>query len=126
MSIVLDLNRSDDMLDQNGSLKQIEINTIAPGGCGVSARTPDVHRDVHTTSYQVISLNIPCGVFFLNKAYYYFIIRHILKRPGQLDESKHVLDDNPSVSLAKGLAKAWDLYGSERWVSRFSYHFKCK
>uniref|UniRef100_A0A8C7NZC8 Glutathione synthetase n=1 Tax=Oncorhynchus mykiss TaxID=8022 RepID=A0A8C7NZC8_ONCMY len=69
----------DDMLDQNGSLKQIEINTIAPGGCGVSACTPDVHRD--------------------------------------LDESKHVLNNNPSASLAKGLAKAWDLYGSERWVS---------
>uniref|UniRef100_A0A8C8F119 Glutathione synthetase n=1 Tax=Oncorhynchus tshawytscha TaxID=74940 RepID=A0A8C8F119_ONCTS len=63
--VVLDLNRSDNMLDQNSSLKQIEINTY----------------------------------IFQNKAYYYFIIRHILKRPGQLDESKHVLDDNPSASF---------------------------
>ncbi|CAB1329675.1 unnamed protein product [Coregonus sp. 'balchen'] len=81
-SIVLGLNCSDYMLDQNGSLKQIEINTITAGGCGVSARTPDVHRHM-------------------------------------LEESKHILDNNPSAGLAKGLAKAWDLYGSERAVAMF-------
>ena len=47
-SIVLGLNRSDYMLDQNkdenSSLKQIEINTIAASFGGLSSRTPDVHR----------------------------------------------------------------------------------
>ncbi|XP_041702221.1 glutathione synthetase [Coregonus clupeaformis] len=88
-SIVLGLNRSDYMLDQNGdgsaSLKQIEINTIAASFGGLSSRMPNVHR-------------------------------HILNVAGRLEDSKRILDNNPSAGLAKGLAKAWDLYGSERAV----------
>uniref|UniRef100_A0A8C8F284 Glutathione synthetase n=1 Tax=Oncorhynchus tshawytscha TaxID=74940 RepID=A0A8C8F284_ONCTS len=86
-SIVLGLNRSDYMLDQNGdgsaSLKQIEINTIAASFGGLASHTPNVHR-------------------------------HILKVAGRLEDSKRILDNNPSAGLAKGLAKAWELYGSER------------
>nr|XP_029520362.1 glutathione synthetase [Oncorhynchus nerka] len=88
-SIVLGLNRSDYMLDQNGdgsaSLKQIEINTIAASFGGLASHTPNVHR-------------------------------HILKVAGRLEDSKRILDNNPSAGLAKGLAKAWELYGSERAV----------
>uniref|UniRef100_A0A674EBQ4 Glutathione synthetase n=1 Tax=Salmo trutta TaxID=8032 RepID=A0A674EBQ4_SALTR len=87
-SIVLGLNRSDYMLDQNedgsASLKQIEINTIAASFGGLASHTPNVHR-------------------------------HILKVAGRLEDSKRILDNNPSAGLAKGLSKAWDLYGSERW-----------
>ncbi|XP_023254401.1 glutathione synthetase-like, partial [Seriola lalandi dorsalis] len=47
-SIVVGLNRSDYMVDQRAdrtsSLKQIEINTIAAGGFGVSDRLSVVHR----------------------------------------------------------------------------------
>uniref|UniRef100_A0A8C8F0T1 Glutathione synthetase n=1 Tax=Oncorhynchus tshawytscha TaxID=74940 RepID=A0A8C8F0T1_ONCTS len=50
-SIVLGLNRSDYMLDQNGdgsaSLKQIEINTIAASFGGLASHTPNVHRYVN-------------------------------------------------------------------------------
>ncbi|XP_029575345.1 glutathione synthetase isoform X1 [Salmo trutta] len=88
-SIVLGLNRSDYMLDQNedgsASLKQIEINTIAASFGGLASHTPNVHR-------------------------------HILKVAGRLEDSKRILDNNPSAGLAKGLSKAWDLYGSERAV----------
>ncbi|XP_050926995.1 glutathione synthetase isoform X2 [Lates calcarifer] len=49
-SIVVGLNRSDYMVDQRedgiSSMKQIEINTIAVGGFGVSDRLPVVHRHV--------------------------------------------------------------------------------
>ncbi|XP_040009735.1 glutathione synthetase-like [Xiphias gladius] len=49
-SIVVGLIRSDYMVDQradgSSSLKQIEINTIAAGGFGVSDRLPAVHRHV--------------------------------------------------------------------------------
>ncbi|XP_051517777.1 glutathione synthetase-like isoform X3 [Myxocyprinus asiaticus] len=86
-SIVLGLNRSDYMLDQNPeggtSLKQIEINTIAASFGGLSSRTPDVHR-------------------------------HILKVANLLEECDQILDNNPAAGLARGLAKAWELYGSER------------
>ena len=57
-SIVLGLNRSDYMLDQNGdgsaSLKQIEINTIAASFGGLASHTPNVHRYVnhnHTAGF---------------------------------------------------------------------------
>ncbi|XP_067447493.1 glutathione synthetase-like isoform X1 [Thunnus thynnus] len=49
-SIVLGLNRSDYMVDQREdgtpSLKQIEVNTIAAGGFGVTDRLSMVHRHV--------------------------------------------------------------------------------
>ncbi|XP_035512602.1 glutathione synthetase-like [Morone saxatilis] len=49
-SIVVGLNRSDYMVDQRedgtSSLKQIEINTIAVGGFGVTDSIPVVHRHV--------------------------------------------------------------------------------
>ncbi|XP_059188482.1 glutathione synthetase-like [Centropristis striata] len=49
-SIVLGLNRidymEDPMEDGTSSLKQIEINTIAAGGFGVSDRLPEVHRHI--------------------------------------------------------------------------------
>lgn len=40
-----------------------------------------------------------------------------------MEDSKRILDNNPSAGLAKGLSKAWDLYGSERWVSWLG--FRC-
>lgn len=41
--------------------------------------------------------------------------RHILKVAGQLEESQRILDNNPAAGLAGAIAKAWELYGSERW-----------
>lgn len=91
-SVVLGLNRSDYMLDQNedgsSSLKQIEINTISASFGGLSAGLVHVHR-------------------------------HILKVAGQLEQSKHILDNNPAAGLARAMAKAWELYGSERAVVLF-------
>uniref|UniRef100_A0AAY4EDE5 Glutathione synthetase n=1 Tax=Denticeps clupeoides TaxID=299321 RepID=A0AAY4EDE5_9TELE len=91
-SIVLGLNRSDYMVDQDRdggmSLKQIEINTIAASFGGLTSQMPDVHR-------------------------------HILGVAERLEDQKKILDNNPAAGLAKGLAKAWELYGSERAVVMF-------
>lgn len=40
--------------------------------------------------------------------------RHILKVAGRLKESQNILDNNPAAGLARAVAKAWELYGSER------------
>ncbi|KAF5901535.1 glutathione synthetase, partial [Clarias magur] len=45
--------------------------------------------------------------------------RHILKVANRLEESRQILDNNPAAGLAQGLAKAWELYGSERAVVMF-------
>ncbi|KAM9445300.1 glutathione synthetase isoform 2-T2 [Clarias gariepinus] len=45
--------------------------------------------------------------------------RHILRVANRLEESKQILDNNPAAGLAQGLAKAWELYGSERAVVMF-------
>ncbi|XP_061592815.1 glutathione synthetase [Cololabis saira] len=91
-AVVLGLNRSDYMLDQqddrSSSLKQIEINTFAASFGGLSSRMPDVHR-------------------------------HVLKVAGRLDESRRILDNDPAAGLARAVAKAWELYGSERAVVMF-------
>ena len=56
-SIVVGLNRSDYMVDQRedgtSALKQIEINTIAAGGFGVTDRLPVVHRYLRTCRRRV-------------------------------------------------------------------------
>ncbi|XP_059914357.1 glutathione synthetase [Gadus macrocephalus] len=91
-SVVLGLNRSDYMLDQQEglppALKQIEINTIAASFGGLASHTPDLHR-------------------------------HVLKVAGLSDLSHRILDNNPAAGLARGLAKAWELYGVERAVVMF-------
>lgn len=45
-----------------------------------------------------------------------FIVPHrqILKMAGRLEESQRILDNNPAAGLARAVAKAWELYGSER------------
>uniref|UniRef100_A0A3Q2V1B5 Glutathione synthetase n=1 Tax=Haplochromis burtoni TaxID=8153 RepID=A0A3Q2V1B5_HAPBU len=45
--------------------------------------------------------------------------RHILKMAGRLEESERILDNNPAAGLARAIAKAWELYGSEKAVVAF-------
>ncbi|XP_061114093.1 glutathione synthetase-like isoform X2 [Conger conger] len=54
--------------------------------------------------------------------------RHILKVAGRLEEQKMILDNNPAAGLAKALALAWKLYGSERniLVVRKRFEDVCK
>ena len=39
----------------------------------------------------------------------------MLKVAGLSDLSHRILDNNPAAGLARGLAKAWELYGVERY-----------
>ncbi|KAL1021173.1 hypothetical protein UPYG_G00009750 [Umbra pygmaea] len=91
-SIVLGLNRSDYMLDQ---------------------------KEDERASLKQIEINTIAASFGGLTSRTPHVHRHILKVAGRLEDSKRILDNNPSAGLAKGLSKAWELYGSERAVVLF-------
>ncbi|XP_076131970.1 glutathione synthetase [Alosa pseudoharengus] len=91
-SIVLGLNRSDYMLDQGED-----------GG----------------TSLKQIEINTIAASFGGLSSRTPDVHRHILKVADRLDEREKILDNNPAAGLAKGLTKAWELYGSGKAVVMF-------
>lgn len=91
-SIVLGLNRSDYMLDQ---------------------------RDDRLPSLKQIEINTFAASFGGLSSRTPDVHRHILKVAGRLEESKRILDNNPAAGLARAVAKAWELYGSDRAVVMF-------
>ncbi|XP_023259478.1 glutathione synthetase [Seriola lalandi dorsalis] len=91
-SIVLGLNRSDYMLDQ---------------------------REDRTSSLKQIEINTFAASFGGLSSRTPDVHRHILKVAGRLEESQRILDNNPAAGLAGAVAKAWELYGSERAVIMF-------
>uniref|UniRef100_A0A671KJB3 Glutathione synthetase n=1 Tax=Sinocyclocheilus anshuiensis TaxID=1608454 RepID=A0A671KJB3_9TELE len=91
-SIVLGLNRSDYMLD---------------------------HSPYGGTSLKQIEINTIAANFGGLASRTPDVHRHILKVANLPEESNNVLDNNPAAGLARGLAKAWELYGSERAVVMF-------
>uniref|UniRef100_A0A8C4F3P5 Glutathione synthetase n=1 Tax=Dicentrarchus labrax TaxID=13489 RepID=A0A8C4F3P5_DICLA len=91
-SIVLGLNRSDYMLDQ---------------------------RDDGSSSLKQIEINTFAASFGGLSSRTPDVHRHVLKVAGRLEESQNILDNNPAAGLARAVAKAWELYGSERAVVMF-------
>ncbi|XP_078110440.1 glutathione synthetase [Sander vitreus] len=91
-SIVLGLNRSDYMLDQ---------------GDDGSSSLKQIEINTFAASFGGLSSRTP------------EVHRHVLTVAGQLEESRRILDNNPAAGLAKAVAKAWELYGSERAVVMF-------
>ncbi|XP_042347190.1 glutathione synthetase-like [Plectropomus leopardus] len=91
-SIVLGLNRSDYMLDQ---------------GDDGSSSLKQIEINTFAASFGGLSSRMPD------------VHRHILNVAGQLEESQRILDNNPAAGLARTIAKAWELYGSERAVVMF-------
>ncbi|TDH11075.1 hypothetical protein EPR50_G00080430 [Perca flavescens] len=91
-SIALGLNRSDYMLDQ---------------GDDGSSSLKQIEINTFAASFGGLSSRTPD------------VHRHVLKVAGQLEESRRILDNNPAAGLAKAVAKAWELYGSERAVVMF-------
>ncbi|XP_023654508.1 glutathione synthetase [Paramormyrops kingsleyae] len=91
-SIVLGLNRSDYMVDQR------------PDG---STSLKQIEINTIAASFGGLSSQTPA------------VHRHILKVAGLLEEQKKVLNNDPAAGLAAALAKAWQLYGSERAVVMF-------
>lgn len=87
--VVLGLNRSDYMLDQ---------------------------RDDGTSSLKQIEINTIAASFGGLAAGMVNVHKHVLKVAGRLEESKAILDNNPAAGLARAIAKAKELYGSERAV----------
>ncbi|XP_034733340.1 glutathione synthetase [Etheostoma cragini] len=91
-SIVLGLNRSDYMLDQ---------------GEDGSSSLKQIEINTFAASFGGLASRTPD------------VHRHVLKVAGKLEESRRILDNNPAAGLAKAVAKAWELYGSERAVVMF-------
>ncbi|XP_060793891.1 glutathione synthetase-like [Neoarius graeffei] len=91
MAIILCLNRSDYMIDHVDGKEALK----------------QIEINTISASFGGLSSRTPN------------VHRHILKVAGLLEESKLILDNNPAAGLAKGLAKAWELYGSERAVVMF-------
>ncbi|XP_034028059.1 glutathione synthetase [Thalassophryne amazonica] len=85
--VVLGLNRSDYMLDQ---------------------------REDGTSALKQIEINTFAASFAGLGARMADVHRHILKVAGRLDMSQCIRDNNAVYGLTKGLAKAWELYGSEK------------
>ncbi|MCI4387556.1 hypothetical protein PGIGA_G00075500 [Pangasianodon gigas] len=86
--IVLGLNRSDYMIDHADGKEALK----------------QIEINTIAASFGGLSSRTP------------YVHRHILKVADRLEESKLILDNNPAAGLAKGLALAWELYGSERAV----------
>ncbi|XP_019945053.2 glutathione synthetase [Paralichthys olivaceus] len=91
-SIVLGLNRSDYMLDQ---------------------------REDGTSSLKQIEINTFAASFGGLASRTPDVHRQILKVAGRLEESQRILDNNPAAGLVGAIAKAWELYGSERAIVMF-------
>uniref|UniRef100_A0AAQ6ALA1 Glutathione synthetase n=1 Tax=Amphiprion ocellaris TaxID=80972 RepID=A0AAQ6ALA1_AMPOC len=91
-SIVLGLNRSDFMLDQKD---------------GQAASLKQIEINTIAASFGGLSSQTPD------------LHRLVLKVAGRLEESRRILNNNPAAGLAGGIAKAWELYGSERAVIMF-------
>lgn len=87
--IVLGLNRSDYMLDQ---------------------------RDDGTSSLKQIEINTISASFGGLAAGLVNVHKHVLRVARHLEESKAILDNNPAAGLARAIAKAKELYGSENTV----------
>ncbi|KAM8862986.1 glutathione synthetase [Spinachia spinachia] len=91
-SIVLGLNRSDYMLDQ-GKDGSVSLKQIEINTIAASfGGLSSRTADVH---------------------------RHVLKVAGKLEESRRILDNDPASGLARAVAKAWELYGSQRAAVMF-------
>ncbi|XP_037336435.1 glutathione synthetase [Pungitius pungitius] len=91
-SIVLGLNRSDYMLDQ---------------GKDGSVSLKQIEINTIAASFGGLSSRTPD------------VHRHVLKVAGKLEESRRILDNDPASGLARAIAKAWELYGSERAAVMF-------
>ncbi|XP_034052388.1 glutathione synthetase isoform X2 [Gymnodraco acuticeps] len=91
-SVVCGLNRSDYMLDQ------------AEDG---SSSLKQIEINTIAASFGGLSSHTPD------------VHRHILQLAGQLEQSERILDNNPAAGLARAVAKAWELYGSEKAVVMF-------
>lgn len=91
-SIVLGLNRSDYMLDQSED---------------GSSSLKQIEINTFAASFGGLSSSMPD------------VHKHILTVAGRLEESRRILDNNPAAGLARAVAKAWELYGSEKALVMF-------
>ncbi|CAH2292572.1 glutathione synthetase [Pelobates cultripes] len=72
-----------------------------------------------TTSLKQIEINTIAASFGGLSSRTPAVHQHVLKTLGKTEEASKILPNNPSHGIARGIAKAWELYGSEKAVVMF-------
>ncbi|KAM9786202.1 glutathione synthetase [Neosynchiropus ocellatus] len=72
-----------------------------------------------TTSLKQIEINTIAASFGGLSSATPEIHRHVLRVAGRIQDSQRIMDNNPAKGLAKGIIKAWELYGSEKAIVLF-------
>uniref|UniRef100_A0A8C5PRB4 Glutathione synthetase n=1 Tax=Leptobrachium leishanense TaxID=445787 RepID=A0A8C5PRB4_9ANUR len=77
-------------------------------------------REDGTTALKQIEINTIAASFGGLTSRTPAVHQHVLKMLGLTNEARNILPNNPSCGIARGIAKAWELYASEKYVkSRF-------
>ncbi|KAM8947804.1 glutathione synthetase [Pelodytes ibericus] len=76
-------------------------------------------REDGTSSLKQIEINTIAASFGGLTSRTPAVHQHVLKTLGKTKEARNVLSNNPSCGIARGVAKAWELYGSEKAVVMF-------
>ncbi|XP_075702846.1 glutathione synthetase isoform X2 [Rhinoderma darwinii] len=72
-----------------------------------------------TTALKQIEINTIAASFGGLSSQTPVIHQHVLKALGKPEEACKILSNNPSLGISRGIAKAWELYGSEKAVVMF-------
>ncbi|XP_073415523.1 glutathione synthetase isoform X2 [Dendrobates tinctorius] len=76
-------------------------------------------REDGTTALKQIEINTIAASFGGLSSRTPAVHQHVLKTLGRQEEACKILPNNPSLGIARGIAKAWELYGSPRAVVMF-------
>uniref|UniRef100_A0A8C5PSA4 Glutathione synthetase n=1 Tax=Leptobrachium leishanense TaxID=445787 RepID=A0A8C5PSA4_9ANUR len=76
-------------------------------------------REDGTTALKQIEINTIAASFGGLTSRTPAVHQHVLKMLGLTNEARNILPNNPSCGIARGIAKAWELYASEKAVVMF-------
>ncbi|XP_069809436.1 glutathione synthetase [Dendropsophus ebraccatus] len=72
-----------------------------------------------TTALKQIEINTIAASFGGLSSQTPAVHQHVLKALGKPEDVSNVLSNNPSLGISRGIARAWELYGSQRAVVMF-------
>ncbi|KAM5135597.1 glutathione synthetase [Mantella aurantiaca] len=72
-----------------------------------------------TTALKQIEINTIAASFGGLSSRTPAIHQHVLRTLGKQEEACKILSNNPSIGISRGIAKAWELYGSQKAVVMF-------
>lgn len=72
-----------------------------------------------TTALKQIEINTIAASFGGLSSRTPAVHQHVLRTLGKSEEASKILSNNPSLGISRGIAKAWELYGSQKAVVMF-------